>query len=58
MDIDDKSFDSDHSTSQDPPVPVYEASELFQRQNEFMIRYEGELYRIRITRNGKLIMNK
>ncbi len=37
---------------------VYESPQLFGNHNEIQIHHEGELYRIRITRNGKLIMNK
>jgi hemin uptake protein HemP len=37
---------------------VYESPQLFGSHNEIQIHHEGELYRIRITRNGKLIMNK
>lgn len=37
---------------------VYESPQLFGSNNEIQINHEGELYRIRITRNGKLIMNK
>ncbi|OQY07575.1 MAG: hypothetical protein B6I25_01560 [Planctomycetales bacterium 4572_13] len=39
-------------------VPVVESSRLFGKSNEIMIRHEGAVYRLRITRNGKLIMNK
>lgn len=37
---------------------VYESPQLFGSNNEIQISHEGKLYRIRITRNGKLIMNK
>ncbi len=37
---------------------LLESSQLFGRNNEVMIRHEGSIYRLRITRNGKLIMNK
>lgn len=40
------------------PVEVYDAQTLFKQGNEIMIRHAGDIYRIRITRNGKLIMNK
>lgn len=39
-------------------VPVIESSQLFEESNEIMIRHKGAVYRLRITRNGKLIMNK
>lgn len=31
---------------------------LGQGQNEVLIAYRGQLYRLRATRNGKLILNK
>ena len=37
---------------------VYESPQLFGCYHEIHIYHEGELYRIRITRNGKLVMNK
>ena len=37
---------------------LLESSQLFGRNNEVMISHEGSIYRLRITRNGKLIMNK
>jgi hemin uptake protein HemP len=39
-------------------VPLFSSPELFGNQSEIMICHQGEVYRIRITRNGKLIMNK
>jgi hemin uptake protein HemP len=37
---------------------LYDSLGLFGNQCEIRIRHKGETYRIRITRNGKLIMNK
>ncbi len=37
---------------------LLESSQLFGSDNEIMIRHEDSIYRLRITRNGKLIMNK
>lgn len=37
---------------------IYESKTLFKQSNEIAIRHQDQLYRIRITRNGKLIMNK
>jgi hemin uptake protein HemP len=42
---------------QDAPAPL-DSSELFQRRQEVLIRHEGALYRLRRTRNGKLILTK
>ncbi|MCB1477252.1 MAG: hemin uptake protein HemP [Rhodobiaceae bacterium] len=39
-------------------VPVYRSSELFRSFNEIIIRHESATYRLRITRQGKLILNK
>ena len=37
---------------------VIESSELFAERNEVEIRHEGQVYRLRVTKNGKLILNK
>lgn len=39
-------------------IRFFESSQLFGDNNEIMIRHDGSVYRLRITRNGKLIMNK
>ncbi|PCI07634.1 MAG: hypothetical protein COB77_04210 [Gammaproteobacteria bacterium] len=36
----------------------YQSSDLFQGGNELIIVHEQEHYRLRITRNGKLILTK
>lgn len=41
----------------DAPAPL-NSNELFQRRQEVVIQHEGELYRLRRTRNGKLILTK
>lgn len=35
-----------------------ESSEIFRGANEIVIRHDGALYRMKITRQGKLILNK
>ncbi len=35
-----------------------ESIHLFGKRTEIQIEHEGELYRLRITKNGKLILNK
>jgi hemin uptake protein HemP len=35
-----------------------ESTEIFRGQTEVMIRHEGVIYRMKITRQGKLILNK
>ncbi len=40
-------------------LPRSVASEdLFRGQRELLIHHAGEVYRLRLTRNGKLILNK
>lgn len=42
-----------------PPRPVtLTSNELFQGNREVLIEHNGEVYRLRITRTGKLILNK
>lgn len=61
-------------TNKEPPVPdrvsrpivqpgwnrdmVVESIDLFANCKEVQIRHQGELYRLRLTKNGKLILNK
>lgn len=50
----------------DPPTPraagehsrVFSSEDIFAGQNEVEIQHQGESYRLRITRNGKLILHK
>jgi hemin uptake protein HemP len=42
----------------DGESPVVDSEELFRNSREIRIRHVGEVYRLRITRNGKLILNK
>ena len=37
---------------------VYQSDQLFQGQKEIIIQHEDASYRLRITRQGKLILNK
>jgi hemin uptake protein HemP len=37
---------------------VIESSDLFADGNEVQIHHDGEVYRLRLTKNGKLILNK
>jgi hemin uptake protein HemP len=43
-----------HSTQ----APVVDSDSLFGGRNEVIVRHGELLYRLRITRNGKLVMNK
>lgn len=38
--------------------PAYEFRSLSQGQPEVLITHDGHIYRLRATRNGKLILNK
>lgn len=40
------------------PLPVHESSELFGTGKEIIIRHAGEIYRLRVTRQNKLILTK
>ena len=48
------------STQGAPPVKSRElnSTELLSGQQEIFIRHGEELYRLRVTRNGKLILHK
>ncbi len=35
-----------------------DSSQLFHDENEIQIQHAGEIYRLRLTKNGKLILNK
>ncbi len=41
-----------------PCVVVVQAKQLFGERREIVIEYEGERYKLRITRRGKLILQK
>jgi hemin uptake protein HemP len=42
----------------DPSVTIIDARTLFGSAREIGIEHEGALYRLKITRQGKLILNK
>jgi len=39
-------------------IPCYLAADLFGSSSEILIQHNDKQYRLRITRNGKLILNK
>ncbi len=41
-----------------PLAPVVQAKELFGEGREVVIEHDGERYKLRITRRGKLILQK
>lgn len=38
--------------------PVFTTEQLFGQTNEIAIVHQGQTYRLRITRQGKLVLNK
>ncbi len=44
--------------SADSPMPVFDSAGLLQGGREVLIRHGGECYRLRHTRNDKLILTK
>lgn len=40
------------------PLGTFPAAHLFQGRQEVLIAHKGETYRLRITKNGKLILTK
>lgn len=41
-----------------PQIPVFESKQMFGSSSEIGIMHEGSFYRLKITRQGKLILNK
>ncbi|UWU13015.1 hemin uptake protein HemP [Rhizobium sullae] len=39
-------------------IRTIESADIFRGANEIMIRHDGVVYRMKITRQGKLILNK
>ncbi len=54
---DPKDTSSSPQESSSPPK-VIPAEKLFEGEREVIIEHEGERYRLRITRRGKLILQK
>jgi hemin uptake protein HemP len=50
--------DRDEAPAGDEPARVVPATELFGDRREVWIEHEGVRYRLRITRRGKLILQK
>lgn len=49
------------TASLEPPrgdVPIVKSRDLFAGRTEICIEHEGAIYRLKITRQGKLILNK
>jgi len=41
-----------------PDVLVFDSAYLLRDRKEVLIRHGGEVYRLRLTKKGKLILNK
>ena len=39
-------------------APIIDSVQLFADRKEVQIRHGGQMYRLRVTKNGKLILNK
>jgi len=49
---------SQSDNPQSAPAKQISSTDLFCGESEVGIQHEGELYRLRLTRNGKLILHK
>jgi hemin uptake protein HemP len=50
---------SDKSLPPETDSPrIFDSEELLGGRQEILIRHHGEIYRLRLTRNDKLILNK
>lgn len=50
--------DSDGKSEASTGQPSFTTEELFGKANEIGIAHQGLVYRLRITRQGKLVLNK
>jgi hemin uptake protein HemP len=46
------------SSGENPPPRTLDSADLFQGAREVQIRHDEKLYRLQVTRNGKLILIK
>ncbi len=46
------------SGSNDPALRIISSSEIFQGAREVLIQHDEKVYRLQVTRNGKLILVK
>lgn len=49
---------AEENTAKAGGTTVYESSDLFRGASEIGIEHDGAIYRLKITRQGKLILNK
>nr|WP_272210444.1 hemin uptake protein HemP [Marinicella sp. W31]MDC2876325.1 hemin uptake protein HemP [Marinicella sp. W31] len=55
---DDKTAGRAETQIRENGAPVHESEALFKGGHEIIIRHQGADYRMKITRQGKLILNK
>lgn len=48
----------DHGMRENATIRIIAAEELFGSQQEVWIEFQGERYRLRITRRGRLLLQK
>lgn len=48
----------EHAIPASPTARCFTSDELFAGESEIAITHEGSVYRMKITRQGKLILNK
>ena len=53
-----KSHTASSQSAKSPGKQVLDANELFKGQRDVEILFKNEIYRLRITRNDKLILTK
>lgn len=56
--IGDDMMNAEKKTSALGATAVYESRDLFRGATEIGIEHDGAIYRLKITRQGKLILNK
>lgn len=47
-----------HHAQRSAPQPRLKSQDLFRGTHELIIEHQGQEYRLRLTRNDKLILNK
>jgi hemin uptake protein HemP len=55
---DDERYSRPESETEPKPPLLIDARELFQGEREICLEFEGQRYRLRITRRNKLILQK
>jgi hemin uptake protein HemP len=58
VELEKKDGDRNAPLPSDEPFPKYDTATLFAGRREIVIRHAGAEYRMKITKQGKLILNK